>query len=220
MKKDQNLPNKKIHSNNSSGKPLPNNSNYSRNQLSYRGRSAEQRNSRNFSQIRYSRSNSQHNQYRNNYSRSNVNRRKFSSATSSHSHPRIRHYSIDHEIHRTIEIETIQIIEIEAIQIIEINIIQITDQETTPKIEIIKDPIIYIQIDHETIHKTETQVITIYKEIIPNLLIGIVTVIQIPNTDIEAILQNIKDKLTKYKQLKEQLQDPLVSMIQKVLNYN
>ena len=32
MKKDQNLPNKKVHSNNSSGKPLPNISNYSTNQ--------------------------------------------------------------------------------------------------------------------------------------------------------------------------------------------
>ena len=32
MKKGQNLPNKSIHSNNSSGKQLPNNSNYSRNQ--------------------------------------------------------------------------------------------------------------------------------------------------------------------------------------------
>ena len=32
MKKDQSLPNKNIHSNNSSGKPLPNNSNYSRQQ--------------------------------------------------------------------------------------------------------------------------------------------------------------------------------------------
>ena len=30
MKKYQNLPNKNIHSNKSSGKPLPNNSNYSR----------------------------------------------------------------------------------------------------------------------------------------------------------------------------------------------
>ena len=42
MKKDQNLPNKNIHSNNSSGKLLPGNSNYSRNQSpynsSYRGR--------------------------------------------------------------------------------------------------------------------------------------------------------------------------------------
>ena len=29
MKKDQNIPNKNIHSNNSSGKPLPNKTNYS-----------------------------------------------------------------------------------------------------------------------------------------------------------------------------------------------
>ena len=29
MKKDQNLPNKNVHSDNSSGKPLPNNSSYS-----------------------------------------------------------------------------------------------------------------------------------------------------------------------------------------------
>ena len=56
MKKDQNLTNKNIQSNNSSGKPLPSNPNYSRNQspynFSYRGRSPEQRNSRNFSQNR------------------------------------------------------------------------------------------------------------------------------------------------------------------------
>ena len=75
MKKDQNLPNKNIHSNNSSGKPLPNSSNYSKNQSPYnpnfRGRSPEQRNSQNFSHNRYSRPNSQNNQYRNNYSRSN-----------------------------------------------------------------------------------------------------------------------------------------------------
>ena len=62
MKKDQNLPNKNVYSNNSSGKPLPNNQNYSRNQSpynsSYRGRSPERSNSRNFSQNRYSRSNS------------------------------------------------------------------------------------------------------------------------------------------------------------------
>ena len=55
MKKDQNLPNiVNIHSINSSGKPLPNNSNYSRPQspynVNYRGRSPYQRNSRNFSQ--------------------------------------------------------------------------------------------------------------------------------------------------------------------------
>ena len=97
MKKDQNLPNKNIHSNNSSGKPLPDNSNYSRNQSPYnpiyRGSSPEQKNSQNFSQNRYSRSNSQNNQYRNNYSRLNSNRTEIVSAFSSHSNSRNRHYS-------------------------------------------------------------------------------------------------------------------------------
>ena len=97
MKKDQNLPNKNIHSNNSSGKQLPGNSNYSRNlspyNSSYRGRSLEQRNSRKFSQNRYSRSNSQNNQKRNNYSRSNSNTTEFISASNSHSNSRNRHYS-------------------------------------------------------------------------------------------------------------------------------
>ena len=71
MKKDQNLPNKNIHFNNSSGKPLPNSSNRSRNQLiyksNYRGRSPDKRNSRNLSQNRYSRSHSRNTHYRNSY---------------------------------------------------------------------------------------------------------------------------------------------------------
>ena len=94
MKKEQSLPYKNIHSINSSKKPLPNISNYSRNQSpynsSYRGSPPEQRNSRNFSQKRYSRSNSQNNQYRNNYSRSNSNRLEYSFDTSSHSNSRNR----------------------------------------------------------------------------------------------------------------------------------
>ena len=57
MKKDQKSPNKNIHSNNSSGKPLPNNSNYSGQQspyhTNYRGRSPYQRNSRGRSIIRF-----------------------------------------------------------------------------------------------------------------------------------------------------------------------
>ena len=72
MKKDQNLRNKNIHSKISSAKPLLSNPNYPRNQSqynsSYRGRSPEQINSRNFSQNSYNRSNSQ-----NNYPRSNSN---------------------------------------------------------------------------------------------------------------------------------------------------
>ena len=51
MKKYQNLPNKNIYSNNISEKPLPNNTNYTRNQSpynsSYRERSPERRNTRN-----------------------------------------------------------------------------------------------------------------------------------------------------------------------------
>ena len=102
MKKDQNLPNKNIHSNNSSGKPLPNISNYSRQQSSYnknyRGRSPYQRNSRVFSQNRYSRSHSRNSQYQNNYSRSNSNQlsrnRNYSNNRSRNSsYNRYRNYS-------------------------------------------------------------------------------------------------------------------------------
>ena len=92
MKKDQNLPNKNVYGNNSYGKPLPSNQNYSRNQSpynsSYRGRSPEQRNSRNFSQNRYSRSNS-----RNNYPRFISNSTQFVPASSPYSNSRNRHYS-------------------------------------------------------------------------------------------------------------------------------
>ena len=82
MKKAQNLPNKNIHSNKISGKPLPDYYNTSRQKSpyrnNYRGRSPNKRNSRNFSQNRFSRANSQNNQYRNNYSRSNSNRSNYS----------------------------------------------------------------------------------------------------------------------------------------------
>ena len=95
MKKDQSLPYKNIYINNSSGKSLPINPNYTKNQSpynsGYRGRSPERGTTRNFSQNRYNRSNSQNNQ--NNYSRSNSNTIKFVSGSSSHSNPRNRHYS-------------------------------------------------------------------------------------------------------------------------------
>ena len=58
------------------------------------------------------------------------------------------------------------------------------------------------------------------KKIIPNPLIGIITAIQIHNIVIEVTHQSIKDKLTKYKQLKNQLQTHLVSTIQETPNYN
>ena len=81
------------------GKPLPNSSNYSRSQSpynsNYRDGSPDQRISRNFSQNRYSRSNSRNNHYRNNYSRSNSNRPEYSFDTNSHSQSRNRHYFND-----------------------------------------------------------------------------------------------------------------------------
>ena len=99
MKKDQNLPNKNIHKNNRSGKPLPDNYNkykqQSTYQNNYRGRSPDRRKSQNFSQNRYIISNSQNNQYRNNYSRSKLNKKIYSNYNRirSHSNSRIRYYS-------------------------------------------------------------------------------------------------------------------------------
>ena len=82
VKKDQNLPNKNILSNNSLGKPLPDMYNASRQQLhfryNYRGRSPDQKNSQNISQKRHNRSNSQNNRYRNIYSRLNSNNSNYS----------------------------------------------------------------------------------------------------------------------------------------------
>ena len=96
--------------------------------------------------------------------------------------------TIDHETHHTIEIEIIPTIGKEIIQLIEINNIKTTDQEifhTTD--QIIKDLVIVTKKDQETVHKIETQAITVDKEIIPNLLTGIITATQIHNTDLEAL---------------------------------
>ena len=68
MKKDQNHQSKNIHSKISSGKLLPDNyNNYRPYRNNYRGRFPDQKISQNFSQNRYSISNNQNNQYRNNY---------------------------------------------------------------------------------------------------------------------------------------------------------
>ena len=162
MKKDQNLPNKIIHSNNSSGKPLPNSSNHSRNQSpynsNYRGRSPDQRNSRNSSQNRYSRSHSRNTQYRNNYSRSNSNRPNFFLITVPIHIQGIDTIQMkDQETHRTICIEISQTNETEAIQKIEITDIKIDREIIQTTDQINKDQqlliITIIKLDHEKIHK-------------------------------------------------------------------
>ena len=116
---------------------------------------------------------------------------------------------IDHETHHKTEIETIHTIEIEVILIIEIRIIQTMDQGRIHIIDqIITDQMITIKTDHKIIHRIETQVTIIDREIIPSHHIGIITAIPILNTDTEVAHQNIKDTLIKCKQMKKQLQTP------------
>ena len=120
--------------------------------------------------------------------------------------------TISHEIHLIIEIETIQIIETETIQTIEMEAIptiviiaiQTIDHGITHTTDqTIIDQLTINTIDREIIHKIEIQVTTTDIEIIPNHLIGIIITITIPSIDIEAIHQNTKDKLIKYKQTKK-----------------
>ena len=110
--------------------------------------------------------------------------------------------TIHHEIHLIIEIDTIQIIGTETTRTTEIEaipttviIIQTIDHGITHTIDqTIIDQITINTIDRETIHKIEIPVIITDTEIIHNHHIGIIMVITIPNIDIEAIHQNIKDK--------------------------
>ena len=187
-----------------SGKPLPNSSNYSRNQSpynsNYRGRSPDQRNSRNFSQNIYSQSSSRNTQYRINYSRSNSNRPEYLFDTSStHALGLDTIQMIDQETHRTTDIEIIPTIGIEASQIIETNDIKLIDHEIIQTADhITKDlTTTTIKIDYEITHKKRTQIITIDKETTLNHLIEIIHVIPIPETNIEAIHQKIEDKQIK-----------------------
>ena len=89
------------------------------------------------------------------------------------------------------DIEIIPTIGKKATQIIEINDIKTIDHEN---IQTTDRPTIIIKIDHELTHKIGFQNKTINKEITLSHLIGIIHVIPILKTNIEAIHQNIKDK--------------------------
>ena len=209
MKKDQSIPYKNIYSYNSSGKPLPNNTNYTRNQSpdnsSYRGRSPERKIHKILHKIIITDQKVeitirdqipiQHNLLLD---------------PVPNQIQEINTISIiNHETHHTTEIETIRIIETEVIRTIEIRITRTIDQE---RIHIInqatKDQMIIIKTDHRTIHKIEIQVTIIDIEIIPSHHIGIITIIIILNIDTKVVHQNIKDILIKYRQMKKQLQTP------------
>ena len=120
--------------------------------------------------------------------------------------------TIDHVIHHTIEKGITQITEIEVIQTTELNVTKTIDQETIPTTDlIIKETITITIIGHETTHQIGIPNITI-EEIILNPLIETTIVTLIPNTNIEKTHRNISDKLIRYKQLKKQLQIPLVQI--------
>ena len=100
-KKDQNIPSKNFHIDNSSKKPLPDSyNNYRQPSLygnKFHGRSPDRRKSQKFSQNRYSRSNSYNNRYRNKYLRSNSNRSSYSNCNQNcfFSNSHYRYYSND-----------------------------------------------------------------------------------------------------------------------------
>ena len=128
--------------------------------------------------------------------------------------------TIDHVIHHTIEIETTQIIEIEDFQTIEINVTKTIDQETIRTTDLIIKETITITITGQNITlKIGILIITI-EEIFLNPLIEKIIATLILNTNTEVTPRNISDKLFRYKQLKKQLQIPLVLSTQKVPNYN
>ena len=224
MKKDQNLSNKNIYSNNSSGKPLPSNSNYSRNQSPYSSSYEVDRPNKEIHEISHKLDIAD----------------RIAKITKITIHDRIQTQQnlflhpvpiqtqgkdtilmIDHETHYTTEIETIHIIGIEVIRTIEIRITRTIDQEITHIIDqTITDQMTIIKTDHGIIHKIEIQVKIINIEIIPSHQIGIITIIIILNIDTEVVHQNIKDILIKYSQMKKQYQTLQVLMTQEVMNYN
>ena len=76
MKKDQNLPNKTVYSNNSSGKTLPNNTNYTRNNHHITQVIEEDHQNEETRKIHHKITTNRPNS-RNNYSRSNSNTQRF-----------------------------------------------------------------------------------------------------------------------------------------------
>ena len=128
--------------------------------------------------------------------------------------------TIDHKIYHIIKMETTQIIGIEVIQTIEINVTKTIDQETIRTTDlIIRETITITIIGHETTRKVGIPIVTI-EGIILNPPKETIIATLIPNTNIEVTDRNISDKLIRYKQLKKQLQIPLVLTTQKVPKYN
>ena len=222
MKKDQNLPNKNVYSNNSSGKPLPNNTTYTRNQSPYITQVIEEDHQNEeihrilqkiiiIDQIVEITLRDQIQMQHNLFLDLIPNQ-----TQEINSIP-----IINHETHHITEKETVHIIEIEVIRTIETRITRKIGQEITHITDqTITDQMAIVKTDHGIIHKIEIQVIIINIENLLNHHIGITTIIIILSIDTEVVHQNIKDILIKYNQMKKQHQTPQVLMTQEITNYN
>ena len=120
-------------------------------------------------------------------------------------------------ITQTIVLKIPHTIETKVIQTIGTDNIKITDQETIPKID---QTIIIITIDHVVILRIEIQIIKIDKESFLIHRTEIIQNIKIHNKTIEVVHLNIKDKLSKYNQLKKLNQTLPVLITQKPQKYN
>ena len=141
MKKDQNLPNKKIQTNNSSGKPLPNISNYSRNQSPLTVIIEVDHQNNEIHKIFHKTDiidqiakittieTTIHDQIQT--------EEKFLIPVPIQTLEKDTIQIIDHLVHHTLEVETTRITEIEVFQILETNVTKTTDQETIPITDLI-----------------------------------------------------------------------------------
>ena len=121
------------------------------------------------------------------------------------------------DIIETTVLEKLHITETEITQTIGIDIIQITDHEP---IQTIDQTIKNIKIEHVKIPRTEVLTIQIDKEFILSHQIEIIHNTKIHNKTIEVAHLNIKDKLTRYNQLKKLNQTLPVLITRKNQNYN
>ena len=207
MKKDQNLPNKNVYSNNSSGKPLPNNTNYTRNQSpynsSYRGRSPERKNTQNSSQNHYNRPN-----IRNKYSRLNSNTTQFVSRSNSQSNTRNKYYpnnqSRNSSYNRNRNYSNNRNRSYSNYR-----------NQNYPNNRSRNN-----SYNKSNYHRSNDNYQKRSQNIILNRHIEIITIIIILNIATEVVHPNIKDILIKYNQMKKQHQTPQVLTTQEITNYN
>ena len=211
-KKNRNLPNENIHSNNNSGKPLPDNYNTSRqqspNRYNYRG-NLQIKEIHKISRII-----------------DTVKTINIKITIQDQTQTEVTNQIITETVQtQTPEIDIIQLTVLEISHVIETETIQttgtenikITDHETNQTID---QTIIIITIDHVTNLRIKIQIIKSDKEIFLKHRTEIIQNIKIDSKTVEVVHLNIKENLTKYNQLKKLNQTIPVLITQKTQNCN